>query len=82
VVFGQHVRLILILVTFFFWGCLKEKVYSSNAQTEEELTIIFVGKLQTFLQNSFRGQIGPPPVRGMSTCRGTAFSTPSVICEL
>jgi hypothetical protein len=31
VVFGQHVHPILILVIFFFWGCLKDKVYNSNS---------------------------------------------------
>jgi uncharacterized membrane protein len=35
VVFGQHIHPILILVIFFFWGCLKNKVYNSNPQTEE-----------------------------------------------
>jgi hypothetical protein len=25
VTFGQHVHPILILVVFFFWGCLKDK---------------------------------------------------------
>jgi hypothetical protein len=28
---------ILILAFFFFWGCLKDKVYNSSPQTEEEL---------------------------------------------
>jgi hypothetical protein len=54
VVFGQHVHPILILV-IFFWGCVKDENYSSNPRTEEELKKIFVGKLQRFLQNSFRG---------------------------
>jgi uncharacterized membrane protein len=35
VIFGQHIPLILILVIFFFWGCLKDKVYSRSPQTEE-----------------------------------------------
>jgi hypothetical protein len=34
-IFGQHVHLILILVIFFFWGCLKNKVYNSNPQMED-----------------------------------------------
>jgi hypothetical protein len=42
---------------FFFWSYLKENVYKSNPRTEEELKKIFVGKLQIFLQNSFKGQI-------------------------
>jgi hypothetical protein len=37
VVFSQHVHPILILVIFFFWGYLKDKVYNSNPRTEEEL---------------------------------------------
>jgi hypothetical protein len=36
VVFSQHVHLILIIVIFFFWGCLKDKVYNSNHCMEEE----------------------------------------------
>jgi hypothetical protein len=36
---------------FFFWDCLKDKVYCG---TEEELKI-FVRKLLIFLQNSFKG---------------------------
>jgi hypothetical protein len=35
VAFGQHVHLILIVVIFFFWGCLKDNVYNSNPRTEE-----------------------------------------------
>jgi uncharacterized membrane protein len=34
-IFGQHVHPILILVIFFFWGFLKDKVYNSNTRTEE-----------------------------------------------
>jgi hypothetical protein len=37
VVFGQYVHPILILAIFFFRGCLKDNVYSSNPRTEEEL---------------------------------------------
>jgi hypothetical protein len=36
VVFGQHVRLILNFVIFFFCGCLKDQIYRSNPRTEEE----------------------------------------------
>jgi hypothetical protein len=36
-VFGQHVRPILIIVIFFFWDFLKDRVYNSNPQIEEEL---------------------------------------------
>jgi hypothetical protein len=35
VIFGQHVHLILILVIFFFWGCLMDKVHNHNPRTEE-----------------------------------------------
>jgi hypothetical protein len=38
---------------FFFWGCLKANVYNSSSQMEEKK--IFIGKLQIFLQNSFKG---------------------------
>jgi hypothetical protein len=37
VIFGQHVRLILILVIFFFCGCMKDNVYDRKPRTEEEL---------------------------------------------
>jgi hypothetical protein len=37
VAFGQHVHPALILMIFFIWGGLKDKVYKSNSQTEEEL---------------------------------------------
>jgi hypothetical protein len=30
-VFGQHIHPILIL-DFFFWGCLRNKVYNSNPE--------------------------------------------------
>jgi hypothetical protein len=70
VVFGQHVHLILIFAIFFFWGCLKNKVCNSNARMEElkenihrEIANIPAEQLQ--------------PVRGMSMCRGTAFSNTS-----
>jgi hypothetical protein len=41
---------------FFCWGCWKDKAYSGNPHMEE-LKKIFVGKLQVFLQNSFKGSI-------------------------
>jgi hypothetical protein len=34
-VFGQHVQLILIVVDFYCWDCLKDKVYYSNPLAEE-----------------------------------------------
>jgi hypothetical protein len=78
-VFGQRVHPIL----FFFWGCLKDKVYNSNPQTEDlnenirrEITNIPAEQLS-------KGKSEPlPQVRGMSTCRRTACSTPPVICKL
>jgi hypothetical protein len=54
VVFGQHVHLISFLVVFFFWGCLKDRVYNSNFRKEEGNKIL-VRKLQIMLQNSFEG---------------------------
>jgi hypothetical protein len=82
---------------FLFWVSLKEKVYSSNPRTEEglkqnirrEISYIpaenqkktFVGKFHICRESS-EGKSKPlPPVRGMSTYRGTVFSTPPVICE-
>jgi hypothetical protein len=35
VVFSQRVNPILILVIFFSWNCLKDKLYNSKHQTEE-----------------------------------------------
>jgi hypothetical protein len=56
---------------FFFWDCLKSKVYSSNIR--REISNIPAEHLEKVNQNLF-------PVRGMSTCKGTEFSTPP-ICE-
>jgi hypothetical protein len=60
VIFGQHVHLILILA-ICFWGCLKDKVYSSNPRTEEEkenihreIANIPAEQLQKVNQNLFR----------------------------
>jgi hypothetical protein len=78
VVFGQHVNRVLIFVGFpseVFW---RAKFTTVTPPRTEEVVNIFIGKLQIFLQNSFKGL-----VRGMSKCRGTAFSTPlwSVNCN-
>jgi hypothetical protein len=65
---------------FFFWGCSEEKFHKSNNRTED-------------LKENIRREISniPAPkgkseylplVRGLSACRGTAFSTTPVICEL
>ncbi|PNF34055.1 hypothetical protein B7P43_G01128 [Cryptotermes secundus] len=60
---------------FFFWGHLKDKVYNSNPLTEE-------------LKENIHWEIANIPVEplllvgGLSTCRETAFSGPSVICEM
>jgi hypothetical protein len=82
-IFGQHVLLFLILVIFFFWGCLRDKVYSSNPRTGEvkenirrKISNIPAENLQKVNKSE-----PLPAARGMSTCRGTAFSTPPVICE-
>jgi hypothetical protein len=60
VVFGQNVQLILILVIFSFWDCLKDKVYNSNPQMEDlkenihgKITNISAEELQTVNQNLF-----------------------------
>jgi hypothetical protein len=74
VVFGQHVHLSLMLVILFFWVCLKDKFYNSNPQTEE-----LKGNIRSEIVNIPAEQF--PPVRVMSTCIGTSFSTPPVICE-
>jgi hypothetical protein len=55
---------------------LKDKVYISNPQTEDELK----ENIHREVANIPAEQL--PLVQGMSTCRGTAFSTPHVICEL
>jgi hypothetical protein len=68
---------------FSFWGCLKGKIYNSNPRTEEELKENFVGKLQNSCRTASKGKSELlPPVPGMSTCRGAAFSTHPVNCEL
>jgi hypothetical protein len=62
VVCGQHVHPILHLVIFLLWGCLKDKVYKSNPQTEEqlkenirrEIANIPAERLQRVNQNLFR----------------------------
>jgi hypothetical protein len=59
-VFGQHVHPIHAI--FFFWGCLKDRVYNSNSRTEEEIkenirtetAIIPAEQLQVVNQNLFR----------------------------
>jgi hypothetical protein len=68
-----------------FWGCLWVKVYSINLRTEElKENRLFLMTQAIFLQNSFNVWTPErlPTVRGMSTCRDTAFSTPPMICEL
>jgi hypothetical protein len=63
VIFSQHVHPILILVIFFFWSCLMEKVSNCNSQTEElkenirrNITVILAEQLQRVRinQNLFR----------------------------
>jgi hypothetical protein len=61
VIFGQYIHPILILVIFFFWGCLKDEVYNTNSQMEElkenihrEIANIPAEQLQSVYQNLFR----------------------------
>jgi hypothetical protein len=61
---------------FLFWGCLKDDVYNSNPRKEEELEENILREIANIPAEPL------PPVRGMSTFRGTAFSTPPVICKL
>jgi hypothetical protein len=60
VVFGQHVHPILILVIFFLWGCLKDKVYNSNPRRQElkenihgEIANILAEQIRRVNQNLF-----------------------------
>jgi hypothetical protein len=59
----------------------------SNPQTEEELKEnirreISKGNFKYCCRESSEGKSKPlPQVRGISTCRGTAFLTPPLICE-
>jgi uncharacterized membrane protein len=76
VVFAQHVHPILILVIFFFWGCLKDKVYSGNSRMEE-----LKENIHREIANILAEQL--PLVQVLSVWRGTAiFSIFCVICEL
>jgi hypothetical protein len=54
---------------------LKDKGYISNPRTEE-----LKENIPRKVANILAEQL--PLVQGMSTCTGTAFSTPPVICEL
>jgi hypothetical protein len=70
----------------FFWGCLKDKLYNRNPQTEKELKENVCRKIANFPAEQFQ-RVRQNPfcqceecLRG--TCRGTAFSTHPVICEL
>jgi hypothetical protein len=62
---------------FFFWSCLKSKVYNSNPRKKEELKQIFRRKLQIFLLNSFKGQIGTSfaGARNVYVYRESIFNT-------
>jgi hypothetical protein len=60
VLFGQHVHPILILVIFFSWGFLRDKIYNSNPCTEglkehigREIGINPAEQLQGVNQNLF-----------------------------
>jgi hypothetical protein len=67
---------------FFFCDCLKGKVYNSNPRTEELKENIRMEIANNSCRTASKGKSEPPPpVRRMSTCTGTAFSAPPVICE-
>jgi hypothetical protein len=51
---------------FFFWGCLKDKAYKRNSQTEE-----MKENVPREIANIPAEPL--PPVRGMSTCTGQRF---------
>jgi hypothetical protein len=53
-VIWQHVPQSLILVIFSSRVVLRTKVITVTVQKEDELKKIFIGKLQIFLQNSFK----------------------------
>jgi hypothetical protein len=78
-------RYLILILVIFFWYCLKDKVYSSNPQTEEELKDNIhreISNIKYKYNISSEGKSKPLlPVRGMSACRGTTFSTPPMICE-
>jgi hypothetical protein len=68
---------------FFFWGYLKDKFYSNNPRTEElkesicrEISNVPAVHLQKVNQNLFNRC-----EECLHVERGTAFSTPPVICE-
>jgi hypothetical protein len=67
---------------FFFWGCLKDKVYNSIPRTEELKENIYreIANIPAEQHQRVKSE-HLLPVRGMSVCRWTAFSTPPVICE-
>jgi hypothetical protein len=73
----------LNLCDFFLWGCLKDKVYNNNPRKEEELKESICREISNICcRESSQGKSKPLPlVRGISTCKGTAFSTPPMICE-
>jgi hypothetical protein len=65
----------LNLCDFSFWDCSKDKVYNSKPRTEEELK----ENIRKEMENIPAEQL--QSVRGISLCRGTAFSTSPVISE-
>jgi hypothetical protein len=68
---------------FFFWGCLKDRVYSSNPLNRRTKRRHSEGNCKYSCRTSSKGKLEPLPlVRGMSTYRGTAFLIPPVISEL
>jgi hypothetical protein len=61
----------------------EEQAYSCNTLTEEELKEDILREISNIpAEHHQKGNKKTlPPVRGMSTCRATAFSTPPLICE-
>jgi hypothetical protein len=69
----------------FFFLILTDKVYNGSPQTGELEEIVFWGERGNCksCRTDLKGKSGPhPPVRGMSTCGMTQFSTSYVIYEL
>jgi hypothetical protein len=65
---------------YSFWGCFKDRDYDNNPQTEEELKEYIRREIANIPSEQFQRAL--PPVRRIPACRGTAFSTTSVISKL
>jgi hypothetical protein len=80
---GQHVHLILILAIFLlglFEGESLQQKPLNRRRTERKYS---KGNSKYSCRIASKAKSKPLPlVRGMTTCRGTAFSTPPMVCEL